>query len=279
MSPTSGDYVNRIQYSGTTLFVQTEEGRVIKSGSSWNYEYTLTDHLGNNRVTFDQKSGKVGEDDYYPFGLNTHRQAYAGNKYLYNKKELQEELSQYDYGARFYDPVIARWTSVDPLAEQGRRWSPYTYVFNNPMTFVDPNGMWGDYYGMNGQYYGSDGKNDNAVYAVQDGAQKGQKVADGKVTRYFDHSKVTKLAIGHDEFQKRAATVYGESSASLVNQSQELKNEMFAIASVHERNDLAYGKGNDAAEAFMDASPSERNGTKKQFAVAAEINAQTGGKI
>ncbi|WP_419698977.1 DUF6443 domain-containing protein [Mucilaginibacter sp. NFX135] len=150
-SNTVTDYIDGIQYTttgnGTPVmdFIQTEEGRVNKSGINYVYEYTLTDHLGNNRVAFDQTNGKVGEDDYYPFGLNVHRQVNAGNKYLYNKKELQEELNQYDYGARFYDPVIARWTSVDPLAEKGRRWSPYVYGFNDPIRFVDPDGMWPDW--------------------------------------------------------------------------------------------------------------------------------------
>jgi hypothetical protein len=45
----------------TIDFIQTEEGRTINAGSSYNYEYTLTDHLGNNRVAFDQTTGKVGE--------------------------------------------------------------------------------------------------------------------------------------------------------------------------------------------------------------------------
>ncbi|TFF34631.1 DUF6443 domain-containing protein, partial [Mucilaginibacter psychrotolerans] len=131
------EYISGIQYTGTTIdFIQTEEGRVLNPTTSPNYEYTLTDHLGNNRVTFDQVSGKVSEDDYYPFGLNVARGPVPSlrNKYLYNKKELQEELTEYDYGARFYDPVIARWTSVDPLAEKGRRWSPYNYGFDNPIS-------------------------------------------------------------------------------------------------------------------------------------------------
>lgn len=139
------DYIDGIQYvNGVIDFIQTEEGRVINSGSGYNYEYTLTDHLGNNRVAFDTQSGtanKVGEDDYYPFGFNVHRQQNAGNKYLYNQKELQEELNEYDYGARFYDPVIARWTSVDPLTEFTRRHTPYEYAMNNPMRFNDPTGM------------------------------------------------------------------------------------------------------------------------------------------
>ncbi|WP_258554071.1 RHS repeat-associated core domain-containing protein [Myroides odoratus] len=90
------------------------------------------------------------ETNYYPFGLahqgyneknNTIGEKY---KYQYNGKEKQDELglNVYDYGARNYDAALGRWMNVDPLAEKMPQWNPYTYTFNNPVNFVDPDGRY-----------------------------------------------------------------------------------------------------------------------------------------
>lgn len=148
------DYLGGYQYeNGVMKFFPTAEGYVEPSAGAYKYVYQYKDHLGNIRLSYDKNLNIQEENNYYPFGMK--HMGYNGAiastnsalKYKYNGKELQDEniggnqLNFYDYGARNYDPVLGRWMNIDPLAEKYRRWSPYNYCVNNPIFFIDPDGM------------------------------------------------------------------------------------------------------------------------------------------
>ena len=152
-SGTVRNYIDGVEYKpdGTTIdIIHTEEGIARNiPGGNYSYEYNLSDHLGNVRVTFKQSPiapyalEVIQRDDYYAFGLRKAGSPNSNtNKYLYNGKELQEELGQYDYGARFYDPVIGRWNVIDMFAELAPNLTPFRYCFNNPVSYTDPFGLW-----------------------------------------------------------------------------------------------------------------------------------------
>ena len=156
-------YAGNFMYRGGSFdFYFHPEGYVEKENNAYKYYYQYKDHLGNIRVTYDN-SGSVSspnasiveEHNYYPFGLqhrgyndaNGTRGSDFANNYMFGGKELQDEavgsnrLDYYDFGARNYDPALGRWMNLDPLAEQMRRHSPYNYAFDNPIYWIDPDGM------------------------------------------------------------------------------------------------------------------------------------------
>src|SRR5690606_11500589 len=147
------DYQSGFHYENYGLrFFATAVGYVNVNGVRFNYVYNYTKHLGNVRLSYtsDRLLGVrvIEENNYYPFGLkhNGYNNISPPNsvyKYKYNGKELQDELglNVYDFGARNYMPDLGRWANIDPLAEQSRRWTPYNYTYNNPVYFIDPDGM------------------------------------------------------------------------------------------------------------------------------------------
>lgn len=148
---TTTNYLDGFQYKNTILeFFPTAEGYVKNNSGAYSYVFQYKDHLGNVRLSYVKNASNVleiiEENNYYPFGLK--HKGYndyvtTSNKYKYNGKELQDELNLnvYDYGARNYDPALGRWMNIDPLAEKSRRFSSYAYALNNPLRFIDPDGM------------------------------------------------------------------------------------------------------------------------------------------
>ena len=162
--------------------VLTTGGRIVanKNSSGTITGYTvyhhITDHLGSVRAITDASTGTVVEtSDYLPFGTrwsrtggslittltdSTNRWRYSGKE---EQKAIDAALPLIDYGARMYDPTIARWMSVDPLAEKYYPVGPYIYCAGNPVRSIDINGeSITDYYNLRGKLKKSvnDGKTD-----------------------------------------------------------------------------------------------------------------------
>jgi len=105
-----------------------------------------TDHLGSSTYLTDNFGRPTHYYDNMPFGetMVEHNQSTFGkgkydNAYKFNGKELDASTGMYYYGARYYDPRISIFVSVDPKVHETK--TPYQYVSNNPIMRIDPTGM------------------------------------------------------------------------------------------------------------------------------------------
>jgi RHS repeat-associated protein len=117
------------------------------------FNYYNQDHLGNNREVVNASGTVTQVTNYYPFGAPyADATAVKGanlQPYKYNGKELDlmHGLNTYDYGARQHDPILCRWDRIDPLCEKYYPYTPYNYCVNNPVSYIDKDGMEPDGWG------------------------------------------------------------------------------------------------------------------------------------
>ncbi|MEL7119288.1 MAG: RHS repeat-associated core domain-containing protein, partial [Bacteroidota bacterium] len=156
------DYIGGIEYeNGTLEAIYLSDSRLFQESGTRRYEYFITDHLGNTRITFTDKDGDgkieifdnpatnevLSENHYYPFGMAMNGVWMSGSdkatNYQYNGKELNEDfgLNLYEYGARWYDPAIGRFTGVDPISDEFPWVSTFNYAENEPIASIDLHGL------------------------------------------------------------------------------------------------------------------------------------------
>ncbi|WP_314824397.1 peptidoglycan DD-metalloendopeptidase family protein, partial [Prevotella histicola] len=104
--------------------------------------YYHPDHLGSSSY-ITNLDGEVSQHiEYVPFGevFIEERNNTWNTPYLFNAKELDEETGMYYYGARYYEPRLSLWMTVDPMEENLPSSSTYSYAANNPIRFIDMEG-------------------------------------------------------------------------------------------------------------------------------------------
>ena len=104
--------------------------------------YYHPDHLGSSSY-ITNLDGEVSQHiEYVPFGevFIEERNNTWNTPYLFNAKEFDEETGMYYYGARYYEPRLSLWMSVDRFAEKYPATSGYNYAINNPVRYIDING-------------------------------------------------------------------------------------------------------------------------------------------
>lgn len=132
-----------LQEQEKALVEEEEESKVIeKAPIASPIYYYHPDHLGTSTALTDFNGNAYQFFLNLPFGETMAQQLgnnYYNSPFKFNGKELDEETGFYYYGARYYDPKISIWLSIDPLVEKTMQ--PYSAFNNNPIRYNDPTGM------------------------------------------------------------------------------------------------------------------------------------------
>ncbi len=115
----------------------------LKDVNTGDVVYYHSDHLGSSSVMTDGTGTIVQELAYFPYGNIRDNIGAVDVNYKYTGQEHDESTGLYFYNARYYDPVLGRFTQADTIVPGPRNpqnFNRYSYVRNNPINMIDPSG-------------------------------------------------------------------------------------------------------------------------------------------
>ena len=167
----NNDYVDGKGFCCNDGSLEAAQARVMARAMKNNFQegdsyekmqfYYHPDHLGSSSYITNLDGEVVQHIEYVPFGevFVEERNNIWNTPYLFNAKEFDEETGLYYYGARYYDPRVNVWISVDPISNydplnsenyidgehnngvyNSFNINPYIYCYQSPIILIDPNG-------------------------------------------------------------------------------------------------------------------------------------------
>jgi RHS repeat-associated protein len=124
------------------LFGETVDEILARWQPDGKTAWYLKDRLGSVRDIADVTGAVLNHISYDSFGQVLAQTApAAGDRFLFTAREWDAAISQFHYRARYYDPNVGRFTSLDPLGFHSSDTNLYRYVRNQPILSTDPLGL------------------------------------------------------------------------------------------------------------------------------------------
>jgi len=115
------------------------DGRLATLKPGDDLYYVVDDHIFSQRKLMDDSADEDQARNFLPYGTQTGPSSGNVSDYEFAGKE-KDGPGLYYFGARYYDPELGRFLSVDPMAAKYPSLTPYQYAANNPLVFIDPDG-------------------------------------------------------------------------------------------------------------------------------------------